>query len=228
MGIFYNFIRGPIISKTALILTAAVILLSTIVLKAQEKWEFHSKSNGISIYTAARHDSEFDAVKATFTVEATLEEYAAVVLDVEEYKHWNYATTNPYVIQRISDTELIYYSEVDSPWPVMDRFVILYLTVEIDETRQKLVVTLKNVPELMPEKEGFVRIPELYSVLEVVQVAPGKLKAEYILKTEPGGSIPAWAINFVSTRIPITTFSNIKERLKTLQHRRAMNNSGTH
>lgn len=186
-------------------------------LVAQKDCEFQMQKDGIKVYTCKRPNSNLNAVQAYFEVEATLEQYASLVLNVEDYKYWNFATTNPKVLEKINEEELIYYTEVSAPWPVTDRFVVLHLTVREDPESNHLFVLLRNVPEKLPSKEGFVRVQEYNSILEITPLSAGKLKVDFYLEVDPGGAIPAWAINLISTKFPITTFSNLKKRLAQLR-----------
>ena len=183
-------------------------------IKSQSNWKLKGTKNGITVYTMGDENTRLNIIRATFEVEATLSQYASIVLNVEDYKSWNYAAKNPYIIKKISETELIYYAEAEAPWPVTDRYVVLHLKVEQDSQSKILEITLNNVPDQIPKKEGFVRIPVYSSVLKVIPVSKNKVKVELILKVDPGGSIPVWLTNLVSTKIPITTFSNFKKRVK--------------
>lgn len=183
---------------------------------AQPDCELQTVRDGIKVYSCKRDNSDFHAVKASFEVETTLAQYASIVLNVAEYQHWNYAASNPYVIRKINEEELIYYTEAKAPWPIVDRFVVLHLSVKKDPKTGHLIVKLENVPDEMPEKNGFVRIKEYYSTLEVIPIGPGKVKVKYFLEVNPGGAVPAWVTNLVSSNFPIKTFSNLRERIKYL------------
>jgi hypothetical protein len=185
----------------------------------QNDCDFKLEKEGIKVYTCERKDSKFKAIRATFEVETTPAKYAAVTLNVEDYKYWNYAAANAYVVEKINEKELFYYAEAEAPWPVTDRFVVLHLKVEENPLTHALKITLENVPDRIPKKEGFVRVVEYYSLLEVTPISKTRVKVEYYLEINPAGSIPAWAVNMVSTKFPITTFSNFKKRLKTLNNK---------
>ncbi|MDH5397358.1 MAG: START domain-containing protein [Cyclobacteriaceae bacterium] len=176
--------------------------------------ELKKTDQGISVYFCDRDSSDLKALGAVFEVEATLEQYAATVLNVEEYPSWNFEAKNPRILKQISDTELIYYAEADAPWPVTDRYLVLHLKVDQDPVTKMLDITLRNVPEMIEEKENFVKVKEYNSLLRVVPLSEERLKIQYFLNIDPGGAVPAWVINLVSSRIPINTFSNLKKRLE--------------
>ena len=183
---------------------------------AQPDCELQTVKDGIKVYSCKRENSDFNAVRAGFEAETTLAQYASIVLNVAEYQYWNYAASNPYVIRKINQEELIHYTEAKALWTIMDRFVVLHLSVKKDPKTGHLMVKLENVPDILPEKKGFVRIKEYYSVLEVIPIGPEKVKVKYFLEVDPGGAVPAWVTNLVSSNFPINTFSNLRERLKYL------------
>lgn len=190
------------------------VVLSAALAQAQSDWTFQTEKNGIKVYTAGHDSSDFKSVRAIFEVEATLSQYAAIVWNVAEYKYWNFAATNPRVLKKISESELIYYTEAKAPWPITDRFVVLHLKIVQDPASKIMRILLNNAPDQIPEQEGFVRIPAYQSVARVVPVSDTRVRVEYTIHVDPGGSIPAWAVNMVSAKMPITSFTNLKERVK--------------
>ena len=47
------------------------------------------------------------------------------------------------------------------------------------------------------------------------------LKADYFIQVDPGGQIPAWVVNLVSTQGPYETFKNLIERVESLKKQKA-------
>ena len=198
--------------------TALFLLLGLVQnLEAQHNWKLHAENDGIKVYTSKQDSSAYNAIRVTFEVEATLAQYAALVLNVPDYKNWNSASNNSTLIKRINDSELIYYTEAKAPWPVTDRYVVLHLKLILDPASKFLKIIIKDLPDQIPEKKGLVRINEYSSYLKAVPVSSGRLKVDYVLTLDPGGSVPAWAVNLVSASAPIKTFSNLRNKLKSQQ-----------
>ena len=202
---------------TALI---AGFLLCLSSMEAQNNWKFRLEKNGIKVYSKRQENSAWNALKVTFEVEATLSQYVTTVLNVEEYKLWNHSASNPYVVELINDSELIYYTEAKAPWPVQDRFMVVHLKVTQDPTSKVVKIDLKNRPDLMPHKTGFVRIKDYHSCVTLTPITSSRLGVKCIVSLDPGGSIPAWVANLVMDQTPVITFSNLKERLGNLGNQR--------
>lgn len=200
-------------------LTAGVLLcLSS--MYAQSNWKLRLEKNEIKVYARQQAGSPYNALKITFEVESTLSQYVTTILNVEEYKLWNYAATNSYVVERIDDSELIYYTEAKAPWPVQDRFMVAHLKVTQDTKSKVVKIDLKNRPESMPHKKGFVRMKDYHSCVTLTPLSSSRLNVECIVSLDPGGSIPAWVANMVMDQTPVKTFSNLKERLRSLGNQR--------
>ncbi|MCB0530715.1 MAG: hypothetical protein H6574_03560 [Lewinellaceae bacterium] len=210
-------------TPVALLPIAGIFLLGLVQnLNAQHAWKLHAENDGIKVYTSKQDSSAYNAIRVTFEVESTLSEYAALVLNVPDYKNWNAASSKSTLIKKINDSELLYYTEAKSPWPIADRYVVLHLKLTLDPASKFLKIMIEDAPDQIPEKKGLVRINDYSSCLKAVPVSSGRLKVDYVLKIDPGGNVPAWAVNLVSANMPVKTFSNLKNKLESQQDQTAL------
>ncbi len=179
----------------------------------QDDCEHLKTQNGIKVYGCELPNSNFNAVKAEFEINATLVQYATMALRVDRYPLWNFEARNSKLVEKFKSTELIYYSEVDAPWPVQDRDIILHMKVDQHPISKILTIQLKSLPDYLPENPEFIRIKEYWSELRVIPLSLTKSRIEYYLELNPGGEIPAWIVNFICARIPINTFTNFKNSI---------------
>ena len=170
--------------------------------------------DNIKVYSCKIAGTDFKAVRAEFELNASIEDYMAIVLDVDRYKEWHYRVVNPRILHKISDTELIYYTQIRSPWPVSNRDMILRLKLDINSETSVLTVIIESISDYLPTVDNVVRIPESYSKMTLTPTGKSKLKAEYYIQVDPGGQIPAWVVNLVSTQAPYETFKNLIERVE--------------
>ena len=40
------------------------------------------------------------------------------------------------------------------------------------------------------------------------------LKVEYVMKIDPGGSVPAWMVNMVAAQAPFDSFTNLRRMIR--------------
>jgi hypothetical protein len=180
----------------------------------QSNCELKKEKNNIKIYSCPTKESSFNTIRAEFEVNSTIEKYISIVVDIENYKTWRYRETEHRLLKRISDTELIYYNQVDAPFPVSDRDMVSHLTISQDTQNKTLTITTESMPAYIPPVDNIIRIPRSKSIMTLTQISESKLKASCIINVDPGGSIPAWVSNTFGTQAPYETFKNLIKEIE--------------
>jgi hypothetical protein len=117
------------------------------------------------------------------------------------------------MIQKINDHEITYQSEVNAPWPVENREMMMHLTVLLDEVNHQMQVETRNFESKLPSREDVIRVPFMHGVWKVAKIE-NDLQVEYTLRIDPGGSVPAWLVNFAMAEGPYVSFRNLKKELE--------------
>ena len=191
-----------------------ILFFSAANLFAQVECELKKDQDSIKVYSCNTNESKFKSIKASFEVNATAPQLAAMIMDIVGYNEWQYNTINAKILKRISKQELIYYVEVVAPWPVNNRDLIVHLKVEQDPVTKKMIFTANGIPDYIAVKDGITRVPMSKSKWIVVPVSPNKLKVEYSMNIDPSGSVPAWMMNMVSAEGPFESFSTLKNKIR--------------
>lgn len=181
---------------------------------AQEDCSLRKDQDSIKVYTCDREDLKFKSIKATFSVNTTLSTLTAFVLDIDRYPEWQYNTTRPRIVSRITDKRLIFYTVIEAPWPVSDRDMVVDLSVWQDSKTKTITITTNGVPDYVPMEEGLVRVPMSAATWTIKRVSPTKLNVEYAIRIDPGGSVPAWMVNMVCAEAPYISFRNLREKIQ--------------
>lgn len=188
-------------------------LFFTLSLSAQDNWVLKKDKDGIKISSRTSAYSKFNDIKVEMDLTGTVGQLAAILLDVEKYPEWAYATKSCTVIKKISNSEVIYYSEFDVPWPVSNRDLYADFKITIDSVSKSLKVSSVSVKDYEPEKRNLVRIPMSKGIWNVTTVSDKLIHLEYILIVNPGGSVPAWILNMFAAKGPMETFENLKQKM---------------
>ena len=183
-------------------------------LSAQSNCTLKKDKDNIKVYSC-EGGSKFKSVMADFVINATLSQYVDVLLDIQKYNEWHYKVVNPRLLKKISDSELIYYTQISAPWPISNRDLVLRLKLHQDRITKVLTVTLESIPDYLPQIKNIVRVPQSYSKMTLRPVGDSKLEVHYFIQVDPGGNIPPWLANTVSTHGPYETFKKLIERLET-------------
>jgi ribosome-associated toxin RatA of RatAB toxin-antitoxin module len=178
---------------------------------APNKWAIKKDESGIAIYTRKAANSCFKELKAVFYLKTSLSSIVALVDDWENYSNWVYKCGQSSILKKVSDRELIHYQTVLVPWPLDKRDFIVTTVLTQDEKTK--VITIKSTanPKYIPDKPGFVRIPQLDACWILTPMKDGVVEINYQLLVNPGGSIPVWIVNMVVIDGPFQTMVNFKQ-----------------
>jgi hypothetical protein len=207
--------------KKACFLPLVLIFLSSIIVVGQQlksgnqhdDWKLEKDKNGIRVYSRHLQDSKLKEVKVTCELNATLSQLAAFVSDIDHYKDAVYRVAEAYVVKRVSDREFYFYNETAMSWPVSNRDLVMHMVFQMDHTTRTLHIRGKNVPGMLPEKKGVVRIPHWHSIWTIHEIADNKLRVEYLFGVDPGGELPIWLINALVAAGPYQSFSGMEKLL---------------
>jgi hypothetical protein len=170
-------------------------------------------SNGIIVYVCKTDNEQFKSLKAELTIDnTTLAELVTFLKNVNNYPKWQYNMVSAEMLKRESDNIMIIRSEIDAPWPVVNRELIVQYEMHQSAAQDSLHVIAKTIPYDYP-KSDLIRIP--FSHAEwFVKKAGNVLKISYTLNVNPGGSLPAWLVNMALAEGPFHTFTNLKKELE--------------
>ena len=202
-----------------------LLLLVTIVmgnLTAQEaKWELKKEKNDVKVYVRESADSPIKELRMVFEVEASMDAIVALLQDVEAIPDWVYKCPESYLIKKVSAEEEYYYNRIDFPWPMNDRDFVLRSVLTKDTAKGTMRSESWIAPDVIPEKEGIVRIKDLHLWWDFTPKPNGIVHIDYGLQSDPGGYIPAWMINMAIDQGPLQTIKQFKKALKNPKYKNA-------
>jgi hypothetical protein len=179
-------------------------------------WTLKKERDGMIIYNRHSEISKFNDIRVDIDVPGTVEQLAAILLDVDKYTDWVYATKSSTTMRKVSDNEVIYYSEIGTPWPATNRDFYADMKVNYNLAARSLNIVSMGMKDYQPEKKDLVRIPWSRGSWTVTTETGNRIHIQYILQADPGGSIPAWILNTFATKAPMETFSNLKRKMEEL------------
>jgi len=171
-------------------------------------------ADNILVYTCKAHGKRFKSLIATFTISnTTVDELQAFLRRVEDFPTWQYNMISAKILRQVSDSVVIVRSELDAPWPVENRELIVQYSFEEHPQEKALRVITETIDYDLPLSDEFIRVP--YSRAEWnVTTAGSTLLVTYTMEIDPGGSIPAWLVNMAMAEGPHQTFTNLKKLLE--------------
>ena len=200
-------------SSRCLFLLIALVLFSPLTILGQRDCVLKKDKDSIKVYTCVSEHLKFRSIKSTFTVKARLSQLGAFILDINNYRDWQYQTVRADLLKKINEREVIYYTEIAAPWPVSNRDMIIDLKVSQDAKTKIITIIANSVPQWAPEKDKIVRVPMSQCKWTVIPLSSSLLKVEYFILIDPGGGVPAWMVNMVSAQAPYDSFRNLKDKI---------------
>ncbi len=211
MLFFFYFTQKRMYKNTFVLLW---ILLATITGHSQKQWTLKVNKQDISVYTKTQDNSDLKAIKVECVLNTTLSGMVAVIMDVNAGAGWVYSTKSSVLLKQVSPSELYYYSEVSLPWPISNRDFIAHLKAAQDPVTKTVIINGPTIDNYVPVKENIVRVKKSSGRWVLKPYNANHIKVEYVLETDPGGSLPAWMVNLFVTKGPFETFKKLKEELK--------------
>jgi START domain len=187
--------------------------------KCQDNWKLKKDKNGIKVYSRKTKAYKFDELKVECVFESRLSQLAAVILDAEHQYQWAYKTAKSEVLKQNSAADIIYYSEIECPWPFENRDLVARMTAAQNTSTKVLTIVAKSMNDYLPVKKNLVRIKYSDALWTVIPLNNTQVKVEYKIQVDPGDGVPAWVLNMFATDGPYETFINLKEKIKLPEYR---------
>ncbi|MBC7922591.1 MAG: START domain-containing protein [Ferruginibacter sp.] len=173
-------------------------------------WKLVKDKNGVKVYTRKVEGSALKEFKAVTTVAAPLNSLVALLKDFESYPAWVTDCKAARQLKLVSPTSYYYYAELNAPWPVENRDMVVHFQVQQDSATKAVTCTMAAEPDYLPPQPGNVRIPKLKGTWQLTPQQDGTVEVLHRVHAESGGSIPAWLANSVMTDGPYRTLSNMR------------------
>lgn len=187
----------------------ALILPAT----AQSDWKFTTEKDGIKVYSKTVPESKVKALKVECIINASAAQLVALLLDVKAAERWVSHTKSCSLIRKVSDAELYYYSEVNLPWPLENRDFVAHVQVSQHPVTKVVTVNAPAIPGVISPKKGIVRVSQSKGLWYITPLDKERVKVSYSLQVDPGGIIPAWAVNSLAAQGPLESFQNMRKEL---------------
>ena len=117
--------------------------------------------------------------------------------------------------------EWINYKELEAPWPVSNRDMVVHCKLTQNPETLAIAVDVVGISGYMPEKEGIVRMPKLITRWEFIPQAKGVVLVHFRLAIDLGGNLPAWLVNTSIHRGPYETIQGMSRFVKKRKYKRA-------
>ncbi|ELN6884671.1 START domain-containing protein [Vibrio alginolyticus] len=195
--------------------TLATLISAGTDASANENWQFESDKNGITIYSREHSDGLVE-IRARMFTPTSYGAFLTLLEDSDNIPNWIDNASHSRVLNQISATENIVYTQFKAPWPAKNRDMVTYSKYWVDELG--FTVEIKSAPDsYLAEQNGYVRIRSVDATWELQKLTNDTTLVEYKAFADPGGLLPNWLINKLSKESAWATFSNLRKELPEYQ-----------
>lgn len=171
------------------------------------------EKDGIKVFTCKSDSSKFRTLSADFILEDTsFEELEAFMWNVDNYVNWQYNMVEVSLLKKLNDHEMIYRAEIDAPWPVEDRELVVKFSLN-QLSQNEIYFSINSVTYDYPLAEGVIRVPFSQASWHVEKLG-ADLQVKYTLSIDPGGYVPPILVNMAMADGPYESFRNLKNLLE--------------
>lgn len=175
----------------------------------------HDKKREIRIFVKNEEGKNIRTFRSEGIYDYPIEDLARVQSDIENYSKWYFSSRDTRLLKKVSDTEFIFYLVHDAPIGLPDRDVILKAVIEPMNTRRPYVtIRMTSLPDYLPPKPPYTRMVAENYTMKWTPMGPNRTKREVEGFIDPGGSSPAWAINFVQGKGPYANMIGMSRMLE--------------
>lgn len=176
----------------------------------QKDCELRKSAEGIEVYTCKMADSKINSIQSTFSVSSSFGALSEALFDLKNFHKWQYKIVKTELLKSISKNEFIYRAELQTPWPVSNRDLILHVKMTATAKPNEYHFSAIGKPDFIPPREGFVRVPVSEAHWYIKILDKSNIQIKHSILIDPGGSIPAWLMNLSLAEGPYETFKNLR------------------
>jgi len=180
-----------------------------------QEWKPVKEKDNIQVFSRKAKTASLKEVKVIGKVEANLHEVVAALEDFDYHEEWVFKTIESRIIEHVSEGKLYYYISSAFPFPTKDRDLVVYYERTQDPVTKIVFTKATAAPNKESKNDKFIRIEEFVGTYEIKPSANGWIEIEYLLQTDPGGSLPKWIINLAIVDGPLKTMKGLFDLIKT-------------
>jgi len=222
MGHLDNYVVTVKLIKLVVTIAWAIVLFSCFGATANARWKdadlewaLKRDRDGIQVFLTKVPGSKFRAILSIMEVEASTEQLAALVMDLDNCSNWAAMCKSAKIIERISAADCYVHSINDAPFPVRDRDIVAHVQWSYDKESGYVSMRSDATPDRLPKRKGIIRVQYASSEWHFTPRGNGMVLVESYAHVDPTGSVPAWLTNLLIVDSPYQTLKNMRKLLST-------------
>jgi hypothetical protein len=182
---------------------------------ANDGWESLGNDDGVAVFRREVPGSPIIAFKGVGVVDAPLLRVASVMVDTRRATEWIDSLAEAKTLRKISETELVEYDHVATPFVLKDRDFVVDTKLEFDPPAKRLILKIHSVTDPSAPQTGYVRGELMHSSFALASEDHGKrTRVTAEIHCDPKGSVAKWIVNFFQKSWPHNTLKSLRAQVK--------------
>jgi hypothetical protein len=182
---------------------------------ADAAWESLGSDDGVAIFRREIPGSPIIAFKGVGVVDAPLLRVASVMVDTSRATEWIDSLAEAKTLRKISETELVEYDHVATPFVLKDRDFVVDTKLEFDPPAKRLLLKIHSVTDPAAPQTSYVRGELMHSSFVLASEDHGKkTRVPAEIHCDPKGSVAKWIVNFFQKSWPHNTLTSLRAQVK--------------
>ena len=174
-------------------------------------WQLKKEKGDIKVLSAEVPQSPYRAYLAITVVKASTSELVKIIRNPATCSEWVYRCGQSYRHSQESPYVDLVYTSSDMPFPVKDRDTLARITWHTDPDTKVVKAVGVATSNILMSKENNIRIENATVIWELTPLADGATLVRTFGHADPGGELPVWLTNQMSTEVPVKTLNGLKE-----------------
>ncbi|RLT96764.1 START domain-containing protein [Ketobacter sp.] len=173
-------------------------------------WELKKEKGGIKVLSAVVPDSRFSAYLAITVVEASTDDLVQIIRNPATCTDWVYRCGESYRFAQETPNVDLVYTASKMPFPLKDRDTLARITWEKDPRTQAVRAVGVATRDILAPLDQHIRIEQATVIWELTPLEDGSTLVRTFGHADPGGELPSWLTNQLSTEVPVKTLNGLK------------------
>ncbi len=193
--------------------TAIILFLFTASNTTAQNWKFVKEKDGIKLYTQKVANSPLLSYRGVVEIHTTMKKISEYIGNAENTDWWHENIKDLIVIVFEKEKYIRYYLRYDLQWPVTDRDLCVEECITVDSVTGEKKLAATPLPDIIPEKDGVIRIRNYWQTWTILPLKNGMLKVTLEGFVDPAGSVPSWLYNMIITETPLKMIREIQKQV---------------
>ena len=186
-------------------------LLISFTAMSQEDWKLEKNEKGITVYTRKMPDSKLKEYKGAVLYKTSVDKLVKVFKNEVNHDKFLYKAKvgSVKMVKKITDNDFFTYMVISIAF-VTDRDAITHYTIGAPDAKGAVTINIEGAADLLPKKEGFVRVPKMKGYWRFEPQTGGNVKVTHQAYSSPGGNVSDGMANTAAVDAPFSMLTKLK------------------